>query len=783
MTHESEWSAWFSQVGPPPPPLLYQSDREELGFVTMPLNSDGPQRGNCIPFAVNGTQKTLTSRNVTTMHWAGLFKGPEGSKVAGGTVSLDSGVDAANVLARFGLAASFNRRGMLAPIQINRNLPSGSRGALHAPPTILPRLDLDFKIQVPYDRTTPLVRNNSECLLDMERMKEFHFSDTQIRHHASVVGPVVANMFGLPPSEVAVVIMRSPIPAMDLLRVRRPDGTIVFEPRRKDKMSNEQGQTVFKGDRVTLKPSYWMIFQLRDHLIHPPSRVFEKNSKDTGLSALHVNVARLFRIEEITEHPTSDPTCNYQHPGLRLDASMDGAFRTAVATAISDDFRLHPEQWSIQGIVVDGMSSSSSSLSFLDNPRGQRLVRSTKTHDCVYHDVYRTEGGVQIRSGDGDHCPFSALTHVCIKKGTHKVPVPPVRFEEPAGTILPQDIPLLRSKSMAVEFVLECDGGDLAHFDSVLQHREWGPVVEQAITCPYVTSRVAEDSRGLRGKGVHLDGTVLRHDGCIVARPADPFVVRQRTEKLCKTHKWTVPRTLQRDEDLYDVVRDIISHHFTCLNTAAVQSPYCKSELDTVTCFDHGYPYVRFQIGKPSMVLRVRSEKITTTAPPSAILVIPADDTHTGSMSLYCGRKLSSDEQHKELLAVFKQDPSNRGKTLQPKIGTYTAQPRGYARIPVSCLHQACHHRGSTPIYFVVEYIHEKYWVHKACSECTPPPNTSTSSNLPWNRAYTQTKHIVGFTDRLDAVFKGRKRRRSENTERRMSKRGGILDVMEKTLN
>ena len=542
------WIAWFEAVGDPPAPLEFQSSQE--GFVCKPINASGPLVGNCVPYAPATEERALTSRNVTSLHWPGIFCAREGRR---GTcsISLDSGVEVSNFLARLGRTFCIPERGLLAPIQINRNLPPGTidRGK----GVCLPRCDLDFKIRVPYEDAAALVNNDPEqCLLDMQRMRSYHFSPDQVRHHCRVIGAAVARVFRVPADQIVAVVMRSPLPAMELVRVRHKDGSILFAPRRSTMHTDEHGWVRLTGD-VTIKPSYWMIFHLRDQFVEPPSRVYTESSADGIFDPQQINVARLFRMDEVSERESPDPLCNYQHPGLRMQNSKRAELLREVSKDISADYNSkHREMWTIHGHVVQGLPGDCSA--FLDDPSGQRLCRAPKTHPCPYHTLYDTCTAAQVRCPvPHESCPFEAMPHVCLRRPRDAiVPVPAVRFVPSTSQVLPSDRGLLRTKSMTVEFVVGCkDGEDIPHAMELLRVPGWGPVLEQAWTCPYVTARVARTSKDRRGVGVHVGKEFSMHNGRQVLTPVHRKRRRghnaQRRTTCCPA--WATGRASASGED------------------------------------------------------------------------------------------------------------------------------------------------------------------------------------------------------------------------------------------
>lgn len=767
----ARWREWFAAVGEPPDPFRFQSDEDHDGFLSKPLNSDGPLHGNCIPYAARSTEvKHLYSRNVTTLHWPGIFTGAPGGKSTSGTISIDSGVDAARFLARFGRTAA--EGGLLAPIQMNKNPPSGSRSASRANSYILlPRCDMDFKFHLPYAEAETYVSNDPDkCLLDEARMRsELHFSDSQIQHHAKVAGEAVAQLFGLEPTDVAVIVMRSKIPNMDLVRVRRDDdtgGQVEFAPRREKIGNDVRGNHVLCGQTVLIKPSYWLIFLHASTVTDPPSEVYDgEDATEVQLSALDFNVARLFRLDEVSKEPT--PGSNFQHPGLRMHFNMVSHFRDAITSAIVADFKRNPEQWTIRGHVVDGLENGS--MNFFDNPAGQRLARATKVHDCVYHEIYAEESqpsstvtspgtppgddAVFERSEIGDRngandavadapatrrelarqarlpipsdelrCPYASRSCVCCKrKNAFKVPVPPVRFRQPSDRINQHDKSLLRAKSMRVEYVILATGKVLDEAAQLLATPGWGPILEQAWTCPYVTTMVNECSARLGSKGAHIDANTLTHNGKTVGSPA--FLhgadLRHRVDQLCKHHGWVTPKSVVRSAASVAVdvglIQAIVASKFLTIDTASAQ--FYAPLADQLELYKNGCPEVPLRLGKNSHVLALHTAKSRAV---SAILVIPVDDTTTPCMSLYCETRF--ERQDAALKEAFRMDPTHkRSDTLKIRVNTHNPHKPTCVcpGVSLGALHDASHHTGVTPIYFVVRHDDGGgYMIDKVCTQC-----------------------------------------------------------------
>lgn len=757
-----QWSEWLAAVGDAPEPFRYQSDEDQDGFLSRSLNSDGPLHGNCIPFAARSADtKHLYSRNVTTLHWPGIFSGASGTS---GTISIDSGPDAARFLSRFGRTAA--DKNLLAPIQMNKNPPSGSRSASRTNSyMLLPRCDMDFKFHLPYEEAETYVNNDPDvCLLDTDRMRtELHFSDEQIQHHCQVAGEAVANMFGLEPREVAVAVMRSFIPNMDLVRVRRGDQE-EFAPRREKIGNDVRGNHVLCGQTVLIKPSYWLIFLHTKTVTEAPSEVFTEDMSEIHLSALDINVARLFRLDEVSKPPT--PGTNFQHPMMRMHSNMISHFRDAVTSAIAADFKRHPEMWTIHGHVVDGLENGT--MNFFDNPAGQRLARATKVHDCVYHELYAEEKYASSPNSDDTasnmsvdrndrqarlpipaenfRCPFASRSCVCCKRGNaFKVPVPAVRFIKPSLKIVEHDKPLLRAKSMRIEFVYQADGRLVSEAMQLLQTPGWGPVIEQAWTCPYITTMVNECSSRLESQGVHVDAAQLSHNGRVVGSPA--FLhggdLRKKIEALCKPHGWVTPKSIRTSTEpaVMSVVQEIVRAKFSAVDTAGIQF-YSPLE-EQAKVYEEGCPEVPFELGKNSHVLLIHTSKSRSIA---AILVVPVDDTSTPCMSLYCETLFQKKENM--LIEAFRMDPTHpRTSTLKFRVNTHDpSKPTCVCPgVALTVLHEATHHTGVTPVHFIIQHSDEAgYVVHKFCTECGTRSKPTRSCPITEDT----------FTEKLNKIFK-----------------------------
>jgi hypothetical protein len=710
------WVPWIEAMGDPPAPFVYQTDQYRYGFPTRALNADGPLRGNMIPYSQ--PQKVLSTRNVTTLHWPGLLNSAAKNRGAG-SISLDSGVDVARFLGRFGITAAKHK--LLAPLQMSRKGTPGSRGL----GTIRPRCDFDYKCTIPYEEAKALVRQDTtQCLIDLDAMRSYHFSTQQLKHHAQVVGRVVARLFHVEPREINVAILRAPIPAMDL--VLSSDGTIL--PRRSRVEKTSDGKDEYHGD-VVVKPSYWMIFNHIQDLKPTPL----VQSPTPTVSDYDLNIARLFHLDDLSHEPLV--------PSLRLAHGMEGYFYDCIHSALLVDKEAHPDMYRIKGhdIPLEKV---------LDRPYGQRLARSTKSHDCIYHETVHCDGHTQRVVGLASHCPFSSISHACCKRGPRGItPVPPVRFHEPEGRIVDADIPLLRSKAMSIILMYNADGSRF-YGDAVLRG-PWGPVFEQAWTCPYVTTQVAEASASIP-QGLHLDETQLLRDGIF-----QPNRARVRSEEAL----WAYARRLAK--------KGLLVHRERLDAEDAIALAARFKVLDTTPStrdrFKDGYVYTPMRLGVGTVAIGLLKEEEAERF--DTILLIPNDDGSTGTHSLYCRSLLETN--YATMNALYQQDPENTGNLK--KVFTRGTDQCGLVGLPDDVVHQHCYHKGCTPVYFTIQPKGAHYVMTRCCMECN-----KTDKNQ-----YNDT--IMDTTGSVAAMFdrnRPRKRKRRSGTKRRKKSKIDLIPSM-----
>lgn len=480
-------------------------------------------------------------------------------------------------------------------------------------------------------------------------------------------------------------------------------------------MSEDEFSRVIRAGEVIIKPSYWMIFQLVDHVRYPPCAVCE--TVDTPapcgvdhpqsprliptlpLNVLDINIARLFRMDEVSDfESTVEAPSNFQCPGLRMHTSVVETFRQRLRTAIREDFAANPEMWTIQGHPMQGLVDGS--VNFLDNPSGQRLARATKVHDCVYHEiVIDSSSDRQVIRATSDPCPYAAKSHVCISSGRrNRVPCPPVRFHTPTHTMYPADKPVLASKSMRVEFVCDGHGADISDALGALAHPEWGCVLEQAWTCPYVTLRTNATSASIVGVGAHIDQTMLSHNGNPIPRASDLVPgssgFKKRLTQISRQLKLVLGKTVERSNPLFDLVAKLLGSHFTVLDTSTAWSPYHPKDDQLFTL---GYPFVPLRIGKSTSVHLARTSK-SASSTHEAVVVLPVDDISSMCQSLYCEHHLRAEEQVKTYTAAFHVNPLNKGLMVRRRIGSNPE--RGFAGVPANVLHQVSHHCEDAPIFY-----------------------------------------------------------------------------------
>ena len=501
--HLQSWDAFMASLPEPLRPLTAEVDKN--GFSLAVLNNT--MSNNLYDKPVLRSNQKFT--NVTSICGSGylLIGSQRGCRTTTTAVTmLPTASEVAVFFFRLALLFAETRalgRQFIAPLQLNLTLTSDDRSCSINSKYLFPHTDLDDDVLVSHSVLEKALIDEDGFVKE-DALKALHFSKEQLAHRAMVAAGVVAKMLGIPPGDLFVVVMRSPIPGITFVR------SIDHKNAKYGFRFTPKCENISEKALVKLKPSYWLVFGLRRFLEltvdkfkdlrtdTPPTDNSKTYNDDLRKTATYVNSARMMRRDESDYVENRVEEKNFVRGyGIVMHTRALQMLRELIAKALREDCRKGGDSWRLP----HGITVTAERIKVDNGVSGMRPVRASKKFQCAYHELFYPMSRIRQNPVPGPtDCPCGRMprgqcSRLCVtgqlrsetptaaeRTEATKCPFPTgVHVNETEG-IDPKDKWLLTARCNEVILVADGLGHEIPWAMKLLEHETYGPLFEVSLT-------------------------------------------------------------------------------------------------------------------------------------------------------------------------------------------------------------------------------------------------------------------------------------------------------------